>query len=93
MLEQPRGVIWVPIGREGVVVEVFVTWIGLVARAVAVTLPIDGSGGNEEMFKDKRGRPEIENGGAVPVGRTGSREVEFKVGNGTRTEGLVAFSV
>ena len=88
MLGQPRGDIWVPIGREGVVVEVFVTWIEPVARAVAVTLPVDGSGGNEEIF-----RPEIENGGAVPVGRTGSREVEFIVGKGTRTEGLVAFSV
>lgn len=47
----------------------------------------------EETLRGKRGCPEAESGGAVPVRRVAGRKVEFKVGNGTRTEGLVAFKV
>ena len=95
MVGQPRGEIWVPIGRKGiVVVEVFALGMVIVARVVTVNLPIVGRGtGSEEMLIGKRGWAEAENWGAVPVGRNGGREVEFRVGNGTRTEGLVAFNV
>lgn len=47
----------------------------------------------EETLRGKRGCPEAESGGAVPVRRVAGRKVEFRVGNGTRTEGLVAFKV
>lgn len=46
-----------------------------------------------ELFNGKTGRPENENGGAVPVGRKGIREVKFAIGNGMRPEGLVAFPI
>ena len=86
-----------PIGKKGiVVVEVLlVAGMVMVARVVAVKLlPIVGRGsGSEEMLRGKRGWAEAENAGAVPVGRKAGREVEFRVGNGTRTEGLVAFNV
>lgn len=74
-----------PTGWKGVLVVERV----LVARVVAV--PIVGS--SAEMLKGKRGWPEAENGGAVPVGKNGGREVEFKVRNGMPIEGLVAFNV
>lgn len=91
MLGQPRGEIWVPTGSKGavLVVEMFVVERMLVARVVAV--PIVGS--SAEMLKGKRGWPEAENDGAVPVGTKAGREVEFSVGSGMRTEGLVAFIV
>ena len=56
MLGQPTGEIWVPTGWEGVVIEVLLTGMELVARVVAVDFVIVGTeGGGEEMFRAKGG--------------------------------------
>ena len=83
-----------PTGWEGVVIEVSLTGMELVARVVSVDFVIVGSeGGGVEMLRAKGGWREGENGGAVPVRRVAGLEVEFRIWNGTRTEGLVAFNV
>lgn len=94
MLGQPTGEIWVPTGWEGVVIEALLTGMELVARVAAVEFVIvDSEGGGDEMLRAKLGWLEGENGGAVPVRRVAGVKVEFRVGNGTRTEALVAFNV
>ncbi len=93
MAGQPTGEIWVATGRKAVVVDVLLTRMELVARVVAVEFVMVGRRDDgTEMFGGNRGRPEGRKGEAVPVGRVLGREVEFRVGNGMRTEGFAALS-
>ncbi len=73
-----------PMGREGEVEA-------LGGNAVSSGYVNVGGGGG--MLSGKRDCPEADNGAAVPVRRVAGREVELRVGNGTRMEARVALNV
>ena len=69
----------------GVVLGVRIVFV----KSVYVGKENDG----EEMLRAKNDWPEADAGGAVPVRSVAARDVEFRVGNGTWMEALVAFIV
>ena len=91
---QPREEISVPTGRNGVMFVVFAMGVVLGVRVVfAKFVYVGKESDDEEMLIAKNDWPEADTGGAVPVRSVAGRDVEFRVGKGTRMEALVALDV